>query len=167
MKITRLTLLLAVVVLTLAGCSTPPPPPDDPSRAQTERIEAVRGTGRQAAVLSLHKRTAFPNACTYGITLTNNLPYDITNIAFRFSAYVDGGVLFTHVTRNFYRINPTNHQYREITFTQVRCEQIEFIEVSDPGRCAMGKLTKFSSNPGDCIRHVDIAPTSLVRLVRK
>lgn len=167
MKISRLTLPLALTALAAAGCTTTAPPPDDPSRAKVERTDPVRTSGRQAAVLSLHKRTAFPDACTFGLTLTNNLPYKITDISFRFAAHVAGGTFYQHVTRNFYEIDPTNHQYREITFTQVKCEQIEYIEVSDPGRCAMGKLTKFSSNAGDCIRYVDIAPTPYARMVRK
>jgi len=158
----------ALLALLAAGCAqTAKPPADAPGRAQTDRSEPVRTTGREAAVLSVHRRTAFEDACTYGVTLTNNLPFRITNIAFRFAAHLDAGVLYQDRHLNFFQLDPTNSQYRELTFTQIRCDQIAHIEVSDPGRCAMGKLTKFSSNPGDCIRYIDIAPSPHVRLVRK
>jgi len=118
-------------------------------------------------VLSLHKKYAYEDSCKFGLTLTNNLPYKITNISFRFAAYLKGDVFYRHVTRNFFEIDPTNRQYREITFSQVTCDEISYIEVGDPGRCAMGDLTRFSSGPGDCIKHVYIAQTPYVRLVKK
>lgn len=166
----NLGLLVAPALITLlaAGCAqTPKPAEDAPGRAQVDRSEPVRTSGREAAVLSVHRRTAFEDACTYGVTLTNNLPFKITNIAFRFAAHLDGGVFYQHRHLNFFELDATNSQYRELTFPQIRCDQIAYIEVSDPGRCAMGKLTKFSSNPGDCIRYIDIAPSPHVRLVRK
>lgn len=168
MKKNAFILLFPLLVGVLSGCSSPGMVAQDaPGRPKIDRIEVVRTTGRQAAVLSVHQRTNFQNACRYGMTLTNNLTYKITNISFRFDAFINGGVFYQHVTRNFWQLDPTNSQYREVIFTGIECNQIDYIEIHDPGRCAMGNLTRFSSEPGDCIRHVDIAPTSLVRLVRK
>jgi len=171
MKKTNLTLVTSLSAILSTSCSTVPlgghEPGKGPGDAKVERVDAVANTGTGKAVLSLHKRRAFPNACTYGITLTNNLPDMITNISFRFSAYIDGGVVYKQVTRNFFRLRPTDHQFREITFTGIPCNQIDYLKVSDPGRCAIGRSkTRFTTGPGDCIRHVDIAPTKFVRLVR-
>ena len=169
MKRLLLTILLAGgVALTLLGCSQPGTKERyDPNAAVVERTEAVHSTGRRKAVLSLHMRKSFPDACTFGVTLTNNLTEEITNITFRFAAHINGGVFYKHVTRNFFRLRPTDHQYREITFTGIACDEIEYLKVTDPGRCSVGKtMTRFSTNPGDCIRLVDIAPSPYVRLVR-
>jgi hypothetical protein len=169
MKKIALTITALLFIVLLSGCA-PSGMVDEnaPGRPKTERMEPVTNTGRQAAVLSLHKRTNFENACTYGMTLTNNLPYKITNIAFRFDAYIRGGIFYQHETKNFWELDPTDRQYRDMTFTNIKCDQIEYIEVRDPGRCAIGKtLTRFSSQPGDCIRHVDIASTPYVRLIKK
>jgi hypothetical protein len=167
MKNLNLICSMPVVVILLYGCAPSGMIAEDaPGRPKTERVDPVTQTGRQAAVLSVHKRTNFENACKYGMTLTNNLPYKITNIAFRFDAYINGNVFYQHETKNFWELDPTDRQYREMTFTNIKCDQIDYIEVKDPGRCAMGRLTRFSSNPGDCIRYVDVASTPYVRLIR-
>lgn len=168
MKTIALTLLLSTTLLTLIGCAPiGTQPRDDPNAAVVTRVDPVSSTGSGKAVLSLHVQRAFPEACTYGLTLTNNLDKMITNISFRFAAHIEGGVLYKHVTRNFFRVRPTDKQYREITFTGVRCDEIRFLKVTDPGRCAIGtSMTRYSTNPGDCIRLVDIAPSQFVELRR-
>ncbi len=162
-------MLMALIFAVATGCSQPGPRTrSDAGAAKVDRTEAIKTTGRQKAVLSLHMKKAFPDACTYGVTLTNNLHEKITNITFRFSAYIDGGVFFQYVTKNFYELKPTSHMYRELTFTQISCDRIDYLTVSDPGRCAIGKsMTRFSTKPGDCIKYVDIAPSPHIELVRK
>lgn len=169
-KIT-LSLLIAMFVFFASGCSTVPLGGYEAGQGQhgakIDRMDAVTSGGGQRAVLSLHKKYAYVDACKFGLTLTNNLPYKITNISFRFAAYIDGNVFYQHVTRNFFELDPSNRQYREITFTRVTCDRISYVEITDPGRCTMGDLTRFSSKPGDCIRRVYIAQTPYVRLVQK
>lgn len=168
----KLTFVILLFFLLAASCSTVPLGGHEPgkgpgSSSKFERQDAVTNTGSGKAVLSLHTRRAFEDACTYGVTMTNNLPDMIDNISFRFSAYIGGGVFYKHVTRNFFRIRPTDHQFREITFTGLPCSKIDYLKVEDPGRCAIGKaMTRFTTRPGDCIRKVDIAPTKFVRIVR-
>jgi uncharacterized protein YcfL len=167
MKSLVLITLLYFLLLVLAGCTQPGTKPrDDPNAAVVERMDAVRNTGSGKAVLSLHKRKAFPDACTYGITLTNNLDKEIVNIAFRFSAYINGGVFHSYETKSFFGLKPTESKYREMNF-RVPCDKIDYLKVSDPGRCAVGKtMTRYSTNPGDCIRLVDVASSPYVRLVQ-
>jgi hypothetical protein len=166
MKLFVTTILTSLMILMLAGCTQHGTQPrNDPNAAVVDRTDAVSSTGTGKAVLSLHKRKSFPEACTYGITLTNNLNEMITNISFRFAAHIKGGVFYKHVTRNFFRLRPTDHQYKEITFTGISCNEVDYLKVTDPGRCAVGKtMTKFSTGPGDCIRLVDIAPSPFVTL---
>jgi len=132
-----------------------------------DQIEAASTGGNRKAVLSLHRRYAYPNACKFGLTLTNNLPYKITNIAFRFVAYTKADIANQEVTRNFFEIDPANRQYREIEFSGIKCDGIGYVQVTDPGRCAMGELTRFSSQPGDCIAQVYVAETPYVKLLQK
>jgi hypothetical protein len=170
MKTSYATLALAALALSLAGCTTPGTKPrSDPNAAVVERVDAVYDMGTGKAVLSLHKRKAFPDACTYGITLTNNLQEEIVNIAFRFSAYINGGRTFhTYQTKSFFGIRPTERKYAEMTFQQIRCDQIARLEVTDPGRCAVGRtVTRFTTGPGDCNRFVSVAQSPYVNLVRK
>jgi len=134
---------------------------------QIDDMDAVTTGAGQRAVLSLHKRFAYVDSCKFGLTLTNNLPYKITNISFRFAVHAQEGAYNQHVTRNFFEIDPGDRQYREITFPQIRCDQIRFVQITDPGRCAMGDLARFTSRPGECIRHVDVASTPYVQLVQK
>jgi uncharacterized protein YcfL len=169
MKKISIVLAISILSLALAGCTTPGTKPrSDPNAAVVERVDPVLNLGTGKAVLSLHKRKAFPDACTYGITLTNNLQDEIVNIAFRFSAYIDGSTFHSYQTKSFFGIKPSEHKYTEMTFQQIRCDQIDRLEVTDPGRCAIGKtVTRFTTGPGDCVRYVDIAPTQYVNLTRK
>ena len=164
-------LFIALFLQVLSGCSMTPlggyEAGKGPHGATIERMDAVTSSGGNQAVLSLHKKYAYVDACKFGLTLSNNLPYKITNISFRFAAYIRGDVFYRHVTRNFFEIDPTNRQYREITFPGITCDEITYVEIKDPGRCAMDDLTRFSSQPGDCIRRVHVASTPYVRLVQR
>lgn len=168
MKTLILTILLSAILVVLTGCTEPGTKPrHDPNAAVVVRTDAVQNTGSRKGVLSLHVRKAFPDSCTYGVTLTNNLNEEIVNIAFRFSAHINGGVFYTYETKSFFGLKPTERKYREMTFVGIRCDQIDYLKVTDPGRCAIGKtMTRFSTNPGDCIRFVEIAPSPYVKLQR-
>lgn len=165
-------LTLATLLLS-AGCADmatdlglwskarPAPPPKE------DRIPPVTRTGRAAAVVSVHTRKAYENACKFGITLTNNLPFKITALSFRFTALIGGGVPFDSQTKSFSELRPSEDQYREMIFQGVRCDQIQRLEVTDPGRCALDTLNRFNSAPGDCAKYSDIASSSLITVAKK
>jgi hypothetical protein len=164
-------LLFALGGMLGCGCSTTSSgdaeADEGADKVKVDQTDAVTIGGIGQAVLSLHKRLAYPDACKFGLTLTNNLPYEIGNLSFRFSAFNKADVLHQEVARNFIEIDPAESQYREIEFSGITCDGIRDIEVADPGRCRMGDLMRTSSRPGDCIRHVYIAKTPYVRLVQK
>jgi hypothetical protein len=160
--------LAMVLMLPLSGCIDNPfvkkSKMPNPNAPKVTRVPLVTSTGRKAAVLSVHLRQEFPDACMYGITLTNNLDTKVTNIAVRLSAYILDGVKYDTITRNFYELRPTETQYREVTFTKVKCSEIRYIGVSDPGRCAVGQANRFTTAEGDCAKYIDVADTRLVEL---
>jgi hypothetical protein len=158
--------LLGVAVIGIAGCTSFGTNTEAEGAPQVERSDPITSTGRPAAVVNVNMRTSYQDACKYGVTLTNNLPYKITNISVRFAAYIKNNIKYDEITRNFFEVKPTEEQFREITFSQIKCPEIDHIEVSDPGRCAMGKLTRFSAQPGDCGKYVDIAPSPYVRMYK-
>jgi hypothetical protein len=164
-------LMLAAALLT-AGCAdmatdlgimskAPPATPVD-----QKRQPPVTQSGRPAAVLSVHNRRSFPDACQYGITVTNNLPFKITSLSFRISAIINGDVAFDTQTKEFSQFRPSEQLYREITFQGVKCDQIRRLEVSDPGRCTLDTLNRFNTRPGDCAKFSDLAQSSLVSVVK-
>ncbi|MCB2261858.1 MAG: hypothetical protein LGR52_02795 [Candidatus Thiosymbion ectosymbiont of Robbea hypermnestra] len=164
-------LYLALCALILIGCAKIPPEDGEagqgPSAVRVDSMDAVTDGGSGRAVLSLHKRYAGVDTCRFGLTLTNRLPYKITNIAFRFNAYLEGDVFHQSVLRNFFEIHAEAKQYREIDFSGLSCDKISHIEVTDPGRCTLGTLKRPSSRPGDCIRQVRIVETPYVKLIPK
>jgi hypothetical protein len=155
-----------LLVLSLAGCSWNPfvkesdvPNPNAPT---VTRSPIVEETGGKAAVLSIHVRREFPDACTFGFTLTNNLDIRITNIAVRLTAYILDGVEYDRITRSFFQLRPTESQYREAVFTGIHCREINYIGVTDPGRCAVGEENRFTTEQGDCAKYIDVAQSPLV-----
>jgi hypothetical protein len=135
--------------------------------ADTRRLPPVTSTGRPAAVMSVHMRKSFQNACKFGVTLTNDLPYKVTDLTFRLTAVIKGNVPFDTQTKSFSQLRPSDQQYREITFQGVECDEIDRIEVSDPGRCTVDTLNRFNSNAGDCAKFSDMASGGVVSVVKK
>jgi hypothetical protein len=119
------------------------------------------------ALLRITKVKQYETACQYWLKLENRLPFSIRNMALHFSAYImeegyDNPVLFDVSTRSFSEMRPTDSQYRDIFFEHTRCDRLSFIKVEDAGRCAIGELTKFSSQSGDCSRYLEIQPSGVV-----
>lgn len=139
----------------------PAPPPKE------TRMAPVTSAGRSAAVLSVHTKKEYENACKYGLTLTNNLPDMIKSLSFRLTAIIDGKVPFDSQTKSFSDLRPSEQQYRELVFQGIRCTQIGQIEVSDPGRCTIGDLNRFNAAPGDCAKFSELAAGGVVLLARK
>ncbi len=162
-------ILFLMVASVLAGCSRSPVGiarlEGATGEGPVQQVEPVTDTGRPAAVLSLHRKTPLPNGCRYGLTLTNNLPFEINDLPLRFTARQEGGVALGAVTRGFFSITPTQQQFREIVF-QIECDRIDYVEVSDPGRCIMGELTRKSAQPGQCLERVDVPASPLARLIK-
>ncbi len=139
--------------------------PENPNAPEVTRTEPVTSTGRKAVVVSIHLKKEFPDACMLGMSFTNNLDTKVTNLSIRLAAYIRGNVEYDAITRNFTEVKPTESQYREVTFLQIRCDEIDYIGVTDPGRCAIGaEMNRFTAQPGDCARFVDVAVSPLITM---
>jgi hypothetical protein len=167
-----------IIILALAagvvsgGCQTwgTNEPPPNPNAPKVSRSDPVTFSGRKSVVVSLHMKKEFPDACMLGMTLTNNLDVKVTNLSIRLTAFINGNVKFDAITRNFTEVKPTESQYREATFTQIKCSEIDFIGVTDPGRCAIGTdMNRFTAAPGDCAQFVDVAvsPQMTIRKIKQ
>jgi hypothetical protein len=140
-------------------------PPENPNAPKITRVNPVTDTGRKAVVVSIHMKKEFPDACMLGMTFTNNLDIKVTNLSIRLTAYIKGNVKYDSITRNFTEVKPTESQYREVTFMQIRCNEIDYIGVTDPGRCAIGEdMNRFTTQPGDCAKFVDVAQSPLIEM---
>ena len=160
----------ALVGVFVSACTSVGEPQVDTSATAPKvyRAPAVTtSSDPKQAVLSLHVKKAYADACMFGLTLTNTLPYKIKDVAFKFTVYLRSGVAYNQLTRNFFDLNPTDHQYREITFNGVSCDEIERVEVAGAGRCTMGDLTRFTAQPGDCIKRIQVASSPHVNFVKK
>jgi hypothetical protein len=157
-----LALLAAVVAggcqmggIQIGGAKEALPSPNAP---KISRSDPVTMTGRKAVVLSVHMKKEYPDACMLGMMLTNNLDMKVTNLSLRLTAFIRGDVKYDAITRNFTEVKPTESQYREATFTQIKCSEIDYIGITDPGRCAIGEdMNRFTAAPGDCAKFVDVA----------
>jgi len=148
----------------MGGTKEAPPNPNAP---KISRSDPVMTTGRKAVVLSIHMKKEYPDACMLGMTLTNNLDVKVTNLSVRLTAFIRGDVKYDAITRNFTEVKPTEKQYREATFTQIKCSEIDYIGITDPGRCAIGEdMNRFTAAPGDCAKFVDVAVSPHI-IVRK
>ena len=121
------------------------------------------------ALLTVEKRREYADACQFWVRLQNRLPFKVRNLALRFSAFIQEDpyrepVFFDADTRSFSEVKPSEYQYREIFYMNLKCDEIAFIRVEDTGRCSVGELTKFSAQSGDCAKYVDVAASDLVKI---
>ncbi|MCP4285050.1 MAG: DUF3157 family protein [Gammaproteobacteria bacterium] len=104
------------------------------------------------------------DACRLGVILRNDLPYKIKNLSFRFSVYKSASLSYDSKTRSFFEIKSTDQQYRKLFFSGISCSDIHHIKVEDPGHCSMGELDRFSTQPGDCIKHIKVERSDLINI---
>lgn len=116
------------------------------------------------AELALIRRFDYDDACRLGFKLRNKLPYEIRNIVFRFSAYIEPSVMYQDVSRSFDNIRTSKSQYKEIIFRGVSCQNIHHVKVHGADHCIMGHLTKWSEEEGECLSLVDFMPTDLISI---
>ena len=129
-----------------------------------EYIQASEESKERHAELALFRRFDYDDACRLGFKLRNKLPYEIRNIVFRFSAYIEPTVVYQGVSRSFDNIRTSKSQYQEIIFRGVSCQDIVHVKVHGADHCIMGHLTKWSEEEGECLSLVDFMPTELISI---
>jgi len=125
---------------------------------------ADRGAPQERLLLTVAKRMELPNACRYGLRLTNNAGVRVQSIVPQFSAFTREGVVFETVFAAFTQVKPTLDEYQEITFKGIRCDDIERIRVHGADRCSLGDLTKFSPATGECLGYIEVQSSELVAI---
>jgi hypothetical protein len=115
-------------------------------------------------LLSVARKVELPNACRFGLRLTNLAAVKLQSIVPQFSAYNRDSVVFETVFAAFTQIKPTQEQYQEITFKGIRCEDISRITVHGADRCSVGDLTKFSPATGVCLKYIRVEESPLVAI---
>ena len=119
------------------------------------------------AVLAVTQRKPTRSACRFGLTLTNNLPFLIRNIVPQFLAFNAEDVMYQRVFQAWTGVRPTKDQYKEIEFDGISCDAIAYIKVAGGGRCEMGELTKFSSTNEECLAHIEVKESDLVKILKE
>jgi hypothetical protein len=131
-----------------------------------EEIEAVQGDLSTSAVISVANTRGLRNACKVGLRLENNLGYTIKSLIPSFSAYTKGGILFETVSKAFSSIKPTRDQYRQIQFIGITCEEIGHIRVHGAEHCSMGQMDKFNEAEGECLSHIYVQASDLMKITK-
>lgn len=128
--------------------------------------EAVVEEGEYVSLAVVGKK-ALPNGCKLGIKLENHLTVDIKTLVPQFSAYIGKNIRFQTVFKEFSRIRPTLTQYREIIFTKVQCQEIQYIKVHGGDRCNMGELNRFTPGKGMCLEKVRVLPSDIFKMIKE
>jgi hypothetical protein len=118
------------------------------------------------ATLTVLRRESVTNGCIIGLELENNLNDLIRTLVLRFTAYRGPDVRFDTVSRGYSHVRPTLTSYEEVQFRGITCEDITSVEVSAARNCSVGELTKYSSDPGDCLALFEIAPTDMLAITK-
>ena len=106
------------------------------------------------------------SSCVYGLRMQNDADYRIVSLVPQFAAHVKGDVKYENVFVGFHGIKPTQNQYQELIFSRIQCSEIMRIKVHGGDRCAMGELTKYSRNKGECLQNVEILPSALIDIAK-
>lgn len=117
--------------------------------------------------LSVERKVTRNDSCHFGLRLYNSESYGIRHIVLRFSAITKRNVVFDTLSRGFSEIKPTENQYKSITFRGISCDEISALKVHGGDRCAMGSLTKVSSEKGECLKRIGIKKSELINVFKE
>ncbi len=119
-----------------------------------------------SAVITVANVHGLRNACKVGLRLENNLGYNIKSLIPRFSAYTRKGVLYETVSKAFSSIKPTRDQYQQIQFIGITCEGIGHVRVHGADHCSMGLMDKFNEEEGECLSHIYVQASDLIKITK-
>ena len=131
-----------------------------------EIIEVAQDDPSTSAVISVANVRGLRNACKVGLRLENHLGYNIKSLIPSFSAYTADGVLFETISKSFSSIKPTKNQYRQIQFIGITCEEIGHVRVHGAEHCSMGLMDKFNEAEGECLSHIYVQDSDLIKLIK-
>jgi hypothetical protein len=131
-----------------------------------EVIEVEQEDPATSAVISVANISGLRNACKIGLRLENNLGYKIKSLIPSFSVYTKKGVLFETVSKSFSSIKPTKKQYRQIQFIGITCEDIGHVRIHGAGHCSMGLMDKFNEAEGECLSHIYVQASDLIKITK-
>lgn len=134
---------------------------DDKTWEYVEADEEAKEPRAQASLVLKNRRDG-SNSCIFGVKLTNTLVFEIKSLVPKFSAITADGVSYQTNFQSFNGLRPTNSQYKEIEFRGISCAKIASLLVSGGDRCTMGNLTKFSSEKGECLSHIDVRASDII-----
>jgi hypothetical protein len=131
-----------------------------------EVIETEQGDAASSAVITVANVRGLRNACKVGLRLENKLGYNIKSLIPSFSAHTSKGVLYETVSKAFSSIKPTRDQYQQIQFIGITCEGIGHIRVHGADNCSMGRIDKFNEEDGECLSHIYVQPSELIKIIK-
>lgn len=129
----------------------------------TWRVVSTAKTEGPQAELRLTGRNESPAGCTFAMTLTNTLPYEIGSIVPDFVVYRSSGVAYASQSVSFVSIKPGDKFSREMRIEGLRCADVARVQVTRGDRCEMGDLNRFSDANGQCLARVRVEPSELVK----
>jgi hypothetical protein len=131
-----------------------------------EVVEAEQGDLEASAVITVANVRGLRNACKVGLRMENKLGYKIKSLIPSFSAHTAKGVLYETVSKAFSSIKPTRDQYQQIQFIGITCESIGHIRVHSADHCSMGPMDKFNEEDGECLSHIYVQPSELIKIIK-
>jgi len=131
-----------------------------------EVIEAGQGDPSASAVISVANTRGLRNACKIGLRLENRLGYNIKSLIPSFSVYTRDGILFETVSKSFSSIKPTRDQYRQVQFIGITCEDVGHVRVHGAEHCSMGPMDKFNEAEGECLSHIYVQESDLLKITK-
>jgi hypothetical protein len=131
-----------------------------------EVIEVEQDDPATSAVISVANISGLRNACKIGLRLENNLGYKIKSLIPSFSVYTTKGILYETVSKSFSSIKPTKKQYRQIQFIGITCEDIGHVRIHGAGHCSMGLMDKFNEEEGECLSHIYVQASDLIKITK-
>jgi hypothetical protein len=115
------------------------------------------------ALMRMQRKLDIGGSCHFLVQLENTLPFEIRSIVPAFSAYRPNGVVYQSVSMSFQWVKPGDSQTKELVIRGLGCQEIVRIQVEGGDRCVMGDLDRFSEPNGQCLSHIQVQTSDLVR----
>lgn len=123
---------------------------------------AAASAPQPMAELRLLRRTELSAGCSFAMSLTNTLPYEIRSLVPEFAVLRSSGVVYTTQGLGFGPVKPGDTHRRDLRIVGIACADIAKLQVQGGDRCDMGDLNKFSDAKGECLARMKVLPTALI-----
>ena len=134
---------------------------------KSNQIDSTTENNLEQAVLSAVKKWDQGTTCYFTLRLRNTTSYHIRSVVPQVSAIIKDNVVLGTVSAEFFEVQPSKEQNKNIRFLQTSCTEILGLKISIARHCNMGALSKLTPTSEDCGNLIRVHKSPVVNIFKE